>query len=280
MSVAHRGNLRHRAASVSLGRASVPVLCDSRYEPRSPAHVRAPPEFPNIGTGVERSSPRAGLLLVCLAWLITHEIKIVLGRRMSKIAPEPVGEAPGELPDAGGAAQGEPAAGVPGEPAGGATGAPAAAAPSERSERSVGDLLKSQRRSMKLALTATSHVNISNKVGIVPTGEDLRMAQVLHSGIHAALAVGATSTAAAGAAAASVTAVDADGFRSLREAFDMSEVSFRASIELAAGRQTTDMKMIPTAMAAGKSKVRTHHSSLITRWPRASPRSARITHHS
>ena len=108
-------------------------------------------------------------------------------------------------------------------------------------------------RAVKTAFAATHQVALSNKIGEPPTGEDLKMAQALHSGIKEALRED-KSVAANAMSVGQVTALHNKGFRKLREAFAIDEVSFRASVELAAGRLVTDMKMISTGMASGKSK--------------------------
>ena len=100
-------------------------------------------------------------------------------------------------------------------------------------------------KNVTMAFVATHHVALSNKVGVEPTGEDLRMAQSLHSGIKDALN---------GETGGDVVALDNELFRQMRSDFGIDRVGFRASVELAAGRKKTDMKMIPTAMASGKSK--------------------------
>ena len=100
-------------------------------------------------------------------------------------------------------------------------------------------------KQMSLKMIATHHVALANKVGVEPTGEDLRVAQVLHGGLQGALS---------GETGGSVLAADADLFRQLRQDFGIDPKSFRASVELAAGRKKTDMKMIPTKEASGKSK--------------------------
>jgi len=99
-------------------------------------------------------------------------------------------------------------------------------------------------RSVQKAFQATHHVALSNKVGIEPTGKDLVMAQVLHEGMRGALG--------GDESAGSVTAIDGARFKALREGFAINETAFRASIELQ--RQKTDMKMIPSSEAAGRSK--------------------------
>ena len=97
-------------------------------------------------------------------------------------------------------------------------------------------------KQMSLKMIATHHVGAANKVS--GTGGS--------RGWHRRC--GGLQGALSGETDGSILAADADLFRQLRQDFGIDPKSFGASVELAADAKKTDVKMIPTKEASGKSK--------------------------
>ena len=94
----------------------------------------------------------------------------------------------------------------------------------------------------------TSKVPMVNKVGIVPEGDVLVVANALHRGLGPAL-LGEPSAFPEG----TVTEVERELFAQVRKLLGISGAALHASLALQSGRTETDMSAIPVCHASGKS---------------------------